>query len=148
MGYVRKPRAVKITWDDDSELHGLEIHTRGVSTGKYLEINGLWNQANDTDSDEDWKAVFGEFAGVLTSWNLEVPEDDKAPDGPVKPVPATLDGLLSVDIPFVAMVIMRWLSAMTGVGGDLGKDSASGDPSLEESMPMEPLSPNLRSLPA
>lgn len=148
MGFVRERKTFKITWDDGSELAGLEIRARSVSTGQFLAIHRLARAVDEENDDRtaaevdellaSYEKLTSEFAKVLISWNLEEPGDDGTP----QPVPATHEGLLGQELDLVLMVVYRWIAVMTGVSDDLGKDSTSGEQLAEASLPMEPLSPS------
>lgn len=72
------------------------------------------------------------FAEGLVSWDLEDDDD--------KPIPATYEELLKQDEEFLTDLLDAWFPAVKGVDRNLGDGSSSGDPSLEESIPMAPLS--------
>ena len=74
------------------------------------------------------------FAGALVSWNLE--------DEDGEPIPADLAGVLSNDFDLNLELIGAWLDAASGAATPLGRPSTSGSPSLEASLPMDPLSPS------
>jgi hypothetical protein len=131
MGHVRKKKIHNLTWAEGDENAGLEVSTRSVSGGALLDIMELAVKARETKDEKQAvqvvRALFTEFADkALVSWNLEEPVDDDDPDGEVRPVPATLAGLLSQDLDFSQMIIETWIEAVSGTPGDLGKDSTSG----------------------
>jgi hypothetical protein len=131
-GYKREKKVYTLVFDD-AEFEGLEIKTRSISLGKYLEMQTLIDSELNR---ENIDKLFGEFAGILLSWNLE---DD---DGPV---PITVEGLYSQDLDFVKAIIDAWRDAMVGVHAPLPQSSPGGEPSPEASIPMEALSGNLAS---
>jgi hypothetical protein len=135
MGYVRKPRVFKITWEDGTELAGLEIRAHSVPMGQFLEFQGYAEELDKGDPVAT-RALLEMFAGVLVSWNLEV---ETVVNGQTiaQPVPATIDGLLSQDLEFVLAVVDKWMSAAAGVPDDLGKESTSGVQFPEGSIPMD-----------
>jgi hypothetical protein len=113
------------------QYDGLEVKATSVSTGAFLEIAALADQAK-VDI-KFMKKLFQSFAEQsLRSWNLENDDDT--------PIPATLEGLLSQDFEFVFEIIDAWMDTMVGVTEDLKAQSSSGKPSPELSLPMEPLS--------
>lgn len=149
MGFVREKKTYAITWAEGEELHGLEIEARSVSIGEYFRVQRLIQQfynPPDEWQDAEYEAnadeLLAAFASVLVTWNLEEPLDE----GLTAKVPATLAGVRSQDIDLVANVIVQWHQVLSGVhdkeGGDLGKDSTSGEPFAEESIPMVALSPS------
>jgi hypothetical protein len=149
--YVRTPKTYKLTWATDHELHGLEVRTRALPLGTFMELIDLaatFEGMDTTDlSAEDAKAVrqlLDGFAGALMSWNLEEPEldADGEPTGGSVPVPCTAQGLYTQDIGFAMGLIQEWMSAVASVPAPLPRPSAAGEPSLEASMPMDVSSPS------
>jgi hypothetical protein len=119
MGFKREPRTYLLVFDDP-ELEGLEVRARSLSVG---ELN------------DDETTLLENFANALVKWNLE--------DRDGNPLPATLETLNTYpDIDFINGLARAWIKAVAGVGDELGKDSDSGRPSLEGSIPMESLSPS------
>lgn len=139
MGFVKEQTILKLVWDQDTKYPGLEVRAVESSTAEYLRVAKL--SQRDRLSDEEIESICGMFARRLLSWNLETPDSEG-----VRPVPATLEGLLSQDFDFISAVIVRWATATSKIDEDLGKDSSSGDRSVEASIPMETLSPNPQSL--
>lgn len=128
---------------EDPELKGLVVQTRGVATGLVLPIAGFMEELDKDGAEftpEDMRKiseVFDVFAQALIKWNMEDLDD--------KPIPATREGIGQVDLELMLAIAMAWLQTIFGVSEDLGKDSSSGEPSLEASLPMEPLSQSLAS---
>lgn len=141
MGFVRS-RIFKITWDEGTDLAGLEIRARAVSMGQFLEFQEYADKIDDGDTDAI-KQIMAMFAGVLVSWNLETQDDEDAP--PV-PVPPTLESLYAQDLEFALAVILKWMDVAAGVTDDLGKESTSTERFPEGSIPMEALSVDLSKL--
>jgi hypothetical protein len=131
MGYKRKTYLLKF---EDPEMEGLEVRAKPPSTGVLLRLSSLIDQRpkDIQEAEERVNNLYATFAKVLTSWNLEE-EDDT-------PVPATEDGLATQDLLFVVQIIKAYLRAVYGVSESLKEQSSSGDPILEDSIPMEPLS--------
>lgn len=143
MGFVRN-QIYKLSFEDPS-FDGLEVRAKSVPLGQILKLTKLAGQdLKALDRDAQFEAVdemLRMFAKALVSWNVEEQDPDN-PDGPNIAVPATYEGLQTQDIDFVMDIIMAWMDALMGVGGPLGKRSASGAPFLEASLPMEMSSPN------
>jgi hypothetical protein len=117
----------------EAEFDGLEVRMRPSTVGELLEMSEF-----DRSNKTELKAMFERFAEALLSWNLE---DDNG-----VPVPATVDGIKSQDVDLILAIIAAWQSARTGdVSAPKEPPSSVGLPSLVESLPMEPLSPNLAS---
>lgn len=120
MGFKHHAKTYVLTFDDP-ELEGLEVKARSLS---FAEV------------DDDDTPVIELFARALISWNLE--------DEDGKPLVTTLETLQNYpDVDFVTTLAKTWIEAVTGVDDELGKDSPSGKQSLEQSLPMEPLSLSL-----
>lgn len=131
MGYRRNKTIYNLEFEDHP---GLEVRAHAASVGYMLRIGQLAGRRAEDVSDEDLEFFFTGFAKQLVTWNLE---DD---DG--RPVPADLDGIKSQDLPFMWEILEGWIDATSGVAAPLGESSSSGKPSLEASLPMEPLSPS------
>lgn len=123
---------------------GLEVTIDSVSIGLMTDMLEAYSLigSGQLGKDELAKAapllarLFGGFAGVLESWNVTRKGE---------PVPATLDGVRSLDMMFVLDIIGAWITGTTSAGDDLGKGSASGMTSQEELIAAAGLS---RSLPS
>ena len=138
-GYRREPTTVKLRFEDP-EMAGLVVRMRSLSIGAYLELAELAGGVEGTPASvgEQLQMVhklFAAFASSLLEWNLEE-------DGPTGtyPVPPTLEGVKSQDLPFVLLILQEWMGAMAGPDRPLPAGSPSGGPSPELSIPMEPLS--------
>lgn len=133
-------RKVLVLKFEDEDFDGVEIRARAASMGRALELTGEADAARRPGTGlEQVNGLFDEFATALLSWNLEDDDD--------QPVPATRDGLLSLDIQDVMVIILAWFDAMLSIGEGLGKGSTSGSPFPEVSIPMEIPSPNLTNSP-
>lgn len=137
MGF--KPKKTIYTLDFQNlgdDFEGLQVRTGMLSLGAFLKISSLVDTPAAQMTEGDVDELFGQFAGILLDWNIEDDDD--------KPVPATKEGLYSLEFPFTMRIILTWRDAMKGVADDdpLAGDSDSGATSLEESMPMESLSGN------
>jgi hypothetical protein len=133
MGFRRKQIHLK---DFTGELEGLEVVMRRMPMDDFLVLGQM---DLDRDSvgitDQDVKTIQGireMLASVLVSWNLE---DDE-------PVPATLEGMRTLDMGMMTAIQEAYITAIAGVPTPLSQDSNSGDTSLVESIPMEALSAN------
>lgn len=138
MGF--KPKKTTYTLDftnQGDDFEGLEVKTGMLSLGTFLKISSLVDTANGDMTEADVDELFEQFCTVLLEWNIEDDGDQL--------VPTTKAGLYSLEFPFVMRLIMTWRDAMKGVSASdpLAEDSNSGEKSLEESMPMVPLSESL-----
>ena len=129
MGFEGK-KVLKLHFED-SDLEGLEVVTR------FPTIEQVSSVADATDEDaktsETLRAMAELLCSTLIGWNLEN-------DG--VEVPKTADALLSQDFDVAKGIIRAWEDAAFKVPAKLGKDLSSGEPSLEESIPMVALLPS------
>ncbi len=127
MGFQFPTTIITIDFPADHELHGLEVKTSSVPFGTFLELSSLAS-AGAGDGTEALAAVntlVEQFATVaLKGWNSDVP--------------ATADGLRTLDTRHVLEIIGAWLRAAGGeVPAPLGQPSTGGAPSVVELPPME-----------
>ncbi len=104
-------------------LEGLIVIGKMVSIGDYFA-------SIDRDGQEmiEW---FMENA--LESWNVELAG---------RPVPMTVEGMLSLPRWLVSLIIRRWQRGIATVDGPLGRTSSVGATSQGLNLPMKVLSPN------
>lgn len=131
MGYVPKRKIYRLQFED-AEMDGLEVRMRGLSTGQYLDLVGLKQEA---EGGGEAGELFGFMAERMVDWN--VTEEDGTP------VPADLEGIRAQDMAFSMAIVNAWTTAMAGVPAPLEQPSTSGESSLEASIPMEVLSSSL-----
>lgn len=124
-----KRRQYKLIFQDE-DMAGIEITVRSLTTGQLIELQ----EAQQSGIHEKFTNM---FADQLVSWNIE--------DEDGTPIPATLEGVRSMDIAFNNKVIDVWTDAVFGVKAPLRPTSADGQPSVEASIPMETLSESLAS---
>lgn len=142
MGFT-PPRRTYLLDFAGTELDGLEVRTRSVPLGKFLEMGELAELVEDTEvisAAHQRQATTGMldlFVSALVSWNLQ---DDDGED-----VPTTSAGMASLDPKHVTMMITAWQTAIADVPAPLNQPSTVGERSVEASLPMEPLSENLAS---
>jgi hypothetical protein len=132
-GYRRQGTIFNLTFP---EFEGLEVTTRGLSTGQMLmlwEANAESKSSAKDDAAKATRQMLQYFADALIKWNLESEKDD----GSWEEVPATLEGIVSQDLPFVLRLIEVWTTVLAGVDANLGKDSDSGETSPDLNIPME-----------
>lgn len=129
MGYVPKKKTYRLQFEGD-EYDGLEVRMHGLSTGQYMDLFQLKEDAEEDG--ESRHQLFELMADRLVSWNVE------HEDG--SPVPATLDGVREQDLPFTMAIIDAWQQAIAGAPAPLPQGSPAGEPSLVASIPTETLS--------
>ncbi len=127
MGFER--RVYKLVWPEGSFFAGLEVRMRPMPTETVGEI-GLLHAKAEHGSDEDRIALLPAMAGIvqqsIVSWNLT--------DGG-EPVPCTNVGAEGMEM--VMAIIQAWQQAANEVSAPLLPGSRDGEPSPEDSMPME-----------
>jgi hypothetical protein len=127
MGYKREAPVFKLVFDDP-EFDGLEVRAKSMPLGAMFEFQALQERA-DKDASAALE-VLSRFAGVLVSWNLEDDQD--------QPVPCNLDGLKTLDMPFVLEIVKGWMTAVASVPkAPLTPSSAAGTSVLERSIAMD-----------
>lgn len=141
MGFKPAQDVVKLTFAEGHRYYGLEVRARVPAMSTLVGLMDLKDLAADSGEptpDQVRRVVAGldevrqVLADHLLSWNVETDED--------VPVPATIEGIRGLSEAFTMGVLNEWMTAAAGVMADLGKDSTSGGPSPEESLPMEPVS--------
>jgi hypothetical protein len=132
MGYRRKRAEqpiYRLVFADD-ELAGLEVDCRPAPLGVVQDFTKLAEFVGTRAQELAATAMVLEtFGQSLVGWNLE--------DEDGTPVPATIEGLLAQDTPFVMRIIEAWMVNTIRAGqDDSGPDAVP--PSLADAM--EPLS--------
>ena len=134
-GYKRTTKKYKLQFSDE-EYEGLEVTMGGASLGLIMDLQRLSERLGENqDNAAAVEQMMEIFCSKLLDWNL-VDDDDQ-------PVPITVAGLRTQDMAFVMTLIAAWTQAVAGVNAPLAVGSPSGEPSLEASLTMEPLSPSL-----
>lgn len=132
-GYRRKAKEFRLHFEGTS-LEGLEVHMHSVPVGTVLQIAELAGLADEFTPEgiQTLGMLFQILADALIGWNLE--ESDGTP------VPASIDGVHTLDLDEALLLIQHWIQAVAGVARPLEQPSTGGGPSPVESLPMEPLS--------
>lgn len=125
MGYKRKMKIYELHFEGE-EFEGLVVKAKSMSVDGFLNVLSLSQSAEDPATQRE---LFTVFAGQLLEWNLE-DEDDK-------PVPPTIEGILSQEFAFIMEVIGTWIKEISDVPVPLEPRSQSGSNSLMASIPME-----------
>ena len=127
-GYEPDRKVYHLKFED---MPGLEVAASSLSTGELLELDELAGEKTAAGA----RKLLGLFAGHLLSWNVT----EKG-----NPVPATYEGLLTLDPAFVKAVTDGWTDAFTAVPAPLRNASSGGATtrnSLEASAPSIPMTP-------
>jgi hypothetical protein len=129
------PSTVFVLDFDGTDLDGLTVKARSVPFGTFLELQELADVADKSGAEAiaAMRKLVEQFAGTaLKSWDLE---DDNGP------VPATVDGLGTLEARHVLTIIGTWLRAAGGEApAPLGEPSPGIAPSAVSSLPMVELS--------
>ncbi len=152
-GFTPKRRVYVLDFEG-TDLDGLEVRTRSAPIGMMLALGELLDQAGAVPDQaalaglaqaeqmrkmagfmKQIRAAVDRFATVLLGWNLTDEQGGK--------VPATVEGLLTLDPGELMLLIRTWTSVIAEAPAPLPQPSSSGGPSLEGSLPMEPLSESL-----
>lgn len=155
MGFT-PPRKVYLLDFADTELDGLEVRAKSAPLSMMLQLGASADSFNNVPDVADVaemdaarqlalvsgsmgqiRAVVDMYAQVLVGWNLT--DDDGAP------VPATVDGLLTLDPPHLMMIIRAWQQAVSAVPPASSPTSNVGAPSEVPPLPMEVSSVSLAS---
>jgi hypothetical protein len=143
MGGFEAPGTGNVLDFTGTPYEGLEVTVDSASVGLLMDIMGDYEAI--TAEDVNVKAalpvmsrLLGNFGELLESWNVTKRG---------KPVPASAEGLRSLDIHFAMAVIGAWLTGTTGADEELGKDSSSGGSSQEALTAAAALSSSLTSSP-
>jgi hypothetical protein len=144
MGFRPEPTIYKLVFEEDTGLAGLTVRARSCTIGEFTEmLRGSTDAELDFSSisdDDPMKALsavrdygraaaaandktFAMFAKYLVEWDLE--------DFDGTPIPATLEGILSVEKPVLNKIIAAWHTAMMVVDTPLPKASTNGRSSEE-----------------
>lgn len=142
MGGFKPPKKTYTLVFDEPEFAGLEVTTRGMKLREVMDINRLLDfdpvkavksgQMTPMEAEEEFQKSYEVFASFLLSWNLL---DDAG-----EPVPPTLEAVQEQEPGFIHTLTRAWVRALMGVPAPLGQTLSGGDPSVEASLPMEPLS--------
>lgn len=114
----------------DPEHEGIEVRVRALSFGERVHVAyGLSPVAGE--SFEEQKAKFDElhalFVDHLVEWNLTEEDDEETP------IPATLEGLYSLEPDFIGLIIGTWQAGRAAVPAPLEQRSTDGELSPVES---------------
>ena len=113
---------------DDPEFEGLVVRCRRPSIGMTLTFSkagGVGVREIDP--------LLSDLASLLVDWNMVDPVSGD-------PIPTTVEGVRSCDLALILAIMSTLTSRIAGVPAPLVSASGDGEPSLEESIPMEILS--------
>lgn len=121
-GYKVQRTTFKLTFSDP-EHEGMEVRVRAMSMGERIHAAfGLaWGPEDDPKTRMGKQRELHEmFIEHLVDWNLTEEDEDETP------IPATLEGLHSLEPEFLGMLIGTWQVGRSAVPAPLGSGSPSG----------------------
>jgi hypothetical protein len=126
---------VKVLRFADGDLEGLVIRVRVMSVGALKDLLTKLDELSERPL-EGMPHVAQSLADHLIGWNID--------DENGNPVPATYEGVLSLDPAELGKIGHAWMKSLSGavpVDSPLGESSPSGVPSAgeEPELPMESL---------
>lgn len=133
MGYQHKRKKINVRFEEPHEYAGFEATLRGQHLGGFLNLMGIGEVDLSSLGDQ-----LREMGKALVSWNLE--DEDTG-----EPVPATPEAAMAQDQDLMIALAKGWTDGLRGIPTPLEQSSTDGPPSLEASLPMEPLSESLAS---
>ena len=152
MAYKAQRTIHNISFAENHTLHGLNMKTKTASIKEFATLakmltkigskfkQGIIPESGDEalssvdDAVRAWDSVTEIFASKLISWDMEL--DDV-------PVPATLEGIKSLEDNLVMIVVEGWMEAIGGTPDPLERNSTNGESLPEVTLPMELPSLNL-----
>ena len=132
MGFHYESPRINIAFEPGHAYHGAEVVLRRLTLAEYLDITGIGEVTGVTIGHQ-----LKTMGDKLISWNLE--------DAKGQPLAPTSDSVLQQDKDFMLAVCTAWIEALHGVSAPLERSSPGGEPSLEESIPMDTPSESLAS---
>lgn len=140
MGYRKTTRRIEVSLKGHKVYGATDpgdetplAYARGKNLQEYLSLLGMADTAEDGEN--GLVRQLEAFGDALISWNLE--------DETGQPIPATRDGLFSIDNDLALALATEWIERLGGKvdqSGPLPETSPSGEPSQVASIPMEALS--------
>jgi hypothetical protein len=112
-------KALKLTWPEGHDLHGLEVLCRRPTIGQIEAAEQALGR--DRDGASVAKMMRETIGSALIRWNYV----DESGDAP----PATPDGFAKIDIEAQMQILAAWQEKAIAVPADLGKEFGSGQPS-------------------
>lgn len=139
MGFRTAKKTITLRFEEP-ELEGLEIRAASATVGEVIDYTHMAEaieKANNDEKVDSFSNLLDLFATKLIGWNLEEENGD--------PIPATREGLRSLDLELARDIAKAWLQGVIGVSTPLPKPSTTGERALLGSETMEPLPESLNS---
>lgn len=135
MGFKVKRKSYRLVFGAGSDLEGATVVMGPMNMGEFLMLARAGREQQNEDTMQQLGlGMLDTVAGKLVSWDLE--EEDGTP------IPATKEGVLSLEVDTVLVIINAWTFAAKGVSVPLPETSSDGErQTLEASIPMEAMPP-------
>lgn len=136
MGFQRKRKLYDLDFTETA-LEGLTMVMRGLSVSEYLELSALADlaKASTEKQVEEVRALFVRVANKIERWDLE--------DEDGRPIPPSVDELMSWDFDDAMATVDAWMAKVQGVSDPLEQKSNGGNKWVGPPIPMDIPSPNL-----
>ena len=133
MGYKKEATLYRLKFQDPG-FGGFECVMKSLTIKQFKKLASMSDELKSgaEGAEDALDNLFGTMAKKLVSWNLE--------DEDGNPVPATAEGIEDQELDFILQILMAWMDGVAGVTKGLGKDSNSGETSLEEQLQLASLS--------
>lgn len=118
-------RTALISFDEDHELHGLELTVRlNADMALFLQIVGLTEMGPSVGPE-----TIKQFASALTDFGDRCLVDWNVDDDAGNPIPANGAGFLRQDLDFVMAIIGAWVAEVSTPSAPLVQPSPGGSTS-------------------
>jgi len=97
----------------ETDYAGLHVKVRAGTVGAFLDMQ-------DLAAADETRKLFQQFGNLIVEWNITRGGE---------PVPATYEGLLSLEPAFAEMIVTVWQKNATSVPAPLDETSPSGETS-------------------
>jgi hypothetical protein len=134
MGFTPEPEILKIVFEKDTSLDGLEIRARCATIREWQQMltdsgSGPRPAADVAKSNDE---VAKKFLSYVLDWNLEFPDENKV----MQPAPVSYESWEKFSARQGAIIISQWQRAMTEVPTSSSEESSDGETSLEQLLGM------------
>lgn len=125
--YRARGKLYRLQFEDKPDL---DVRCAGVSLKKIFEVGDQTDRVRAGAGLAEVRDLVDLFGSKLRFWNVVDEKDEE--------IPADSEGFWSLDSDDALAMLLAWVDVMTGqIPDSLGKESTSGAPSLEESIPMD-----------
>lgn len=134
MGYKPVRKIYNLSFE---EYPGLEVVMGSMALGKLMDVAKLQLRLNEPDEAKRLE-IFKLFSDKLIRWNVEHPENEETELCPRcgmaegTELPATIDGLLCLDLEFIMAIVFGWISTLSRVNPGKGMNLNNGENNIQE----------------